>query len=74
MIDEIVKDNQTSAPKHCVLPSEECLPDIPVVAISGFSESGKTTLIEKLIPELKRRGYRAASIKHSHHELALGFR
>ena len=71
MIDEIVKDNTASASKHCVLPSRESLPDIPVVAVSGFSESGKTTLIEKLIPELKRRGYRAASIKHSHHELAL---
>jgi GTPase SAR1 family protein len=30
----------------------------PIVSIVGRSESGKTTLIEKLIPELRRRGYR----------------
>lgn len=72
MIDVEVKENNAASSKqHCVLPSKECLPDIPMVAISGFSDSGKTTLIEKLIPELKSRGYRVASIKHSHHELAL---
>jgi len=37
----------------------------PIVCIVGKSESGKTTLIEKLIPELKKRGYRIGSIKHS---------
>lgn len=39
----------------------------PVVSIVGKSESGKTTLIEKLIPELKRRGYRVGVVKHAHH-------
>lgn len=38
----------------------------PVVSIVGRSKSGKTTLIERLIPELKRRGYRVATVKHSH--------
>jgi molybdopterin-guanine dinucleotide biosynthesis protein B len=33
----------------------------------GKSDSGKTTLIEKLIPELKRRGYRVGVVKHAHH-------
>jgi molybdopterin-guanine dinucleotide biosynthesis protein MobB len=28
---------------------------------------GKTTLLEKLIPELKQRGYRVATIKHHGH-------
>jgi molybdopterin-guanine dinucleotide biosynthesis protein B len=43
-------------------------PDIPpIVSIVGRSNSGKTTLIEKLIPELKRRGYRIGTIKHTHH-------
>jgi molybdopterin-guanine dinucleotide biosynthesis protein MobB len=41
----------------------------PVVSIVGRSESGKTTLIELLIPELKGRGYRIGTIKHTHHEL-----
>jgi len=36
----------------------------PVVSIVGKSESGKTTVIEKLVQELKSRGYRVATIKH----------
>jgi molybdopterin-guanine dinucleotide biosynthesis adapter protein len=40
---------------------------IPVVSIVGKSDAGKTTLIEKLIAELKRRGYRVATIKHDAH-------
>lgn len=38
---------------------------VPIVSIVGKSNSGKTTLLEGLIAELKRRGYRVASIKHS---------
>lgn len=41
----------------------------PVVSIVGRSESGKTTLIETLIPELRRLGYRIGTIKHTHHAL-----
>jgi molybdopterin-guanine dinucleotide biosynthesis protein B len=37
----------------------------PIVSIIGNSKSGKTTLIEKLIQELKLRGYRVATIKHT---------
>jgi len=40
---------------------------IPVISIVGRSQSGKTTLLEALIPELKRRGYRVATIKHHSH-------
>ncbi len=40
---------------------------IPILSIVGKSESGKTTLIEKLVPELVRRGYRIATIKHDVH-------
>jgi molybdopterin-guanine dinucleotide biosynthesis adapter protein len=39
----------------------------PVVSIVGKSDTGKTTFLEKLIRELTERGYRVASIKHSHH-------
>ena len=38
-----------------------------MISIVGRSQSGKTTLIEKLIPELKKRGYKIGTIKHSHH-------
>lgn len=40
---------------------------IPVVSVVGKSNSGKTTLLEKLIPELKRRGYRVGTVKHHAH-------
>jgi molybdopterin-guanine dinucleotide biosynthesis protein MobB len=40
---------------------------IPIVSIVGKSDSGKTTLIEKLIVELTRRGWRVATIKHNRH-------
>jgi len=40
---------------------------IPIISIVGKSDSGKTTLIEKLIPELTRRGYRIATVKHDIH-------
>lgn len=37
----------------------------PVVSIVGKSGAGKTVLIERLIAEFKRRGYRIAAVKHS---------
>jgi len=40
----------------------------PIVSIVGKSESGKTTLLEKLIAELKSRGYRVATVKHAPQE------
>lgn len=39
----------------------------PIVSIVGKSNSGKTTLIEKLIPLLKKRGFRVGVIKHALH-------
>ena len=36
-----------------------------IISIVGKSKSGKTTLLEGLIAELKRRGYKVAVIKHS---------
>ena len=41
--------------------------NIPVISIVGRSNSGKTTLIERLIPELRRLGYRVGTIKHNLH-------
>jgi molybdopterin-guanine dinucleotide biosynthesis protein B len=40
---------------------------LPIISVVGTSKSGKTTLIEKLIPELKKRGYRIGTIKHTTH-------
>jgi len=38
---------------------------LPIISIVGHSKSGKTTLMQKLIVEFKRRGYRVATVKHS---------
>ncbi len=43
----------------------------PIISIVGKSESGKTTLLEGLIVELKQRGYRVAVIKHSGEDFEL---
>ncbi len=37
----------------------------PTISVVGKSQSGKTTLLEKLIIELKQRGRRVAVIKHA---------
>lgn len=39
---------------------------LPIVSIVGKSQSGKTVLMEQLIAEFKRRGYKVAAVKHSH--------
>ena len=41
---------------------------IPVVSVVGKSDSGKTTLMERLIRELTERGYRVGSVKHHVHD------
>jgi len=40
---------------------------VPIVSFVGRSNSGKTTLIERVIPELVRAGYRLATVKHAGH-------
>ena len=40
-------------------------PPLPLLAVSGFSGSGKTSFIEKFIHVLKRRGYFPGYIKHA---------
>jgi molybdopterin-guanine dinucleotide biosynthesis protein B len=39
----------------------------PIVCVVGASDSGKTTFLEKLIPELTGRGYRVGTVKHDAH-------
>jgi len=40
----------------------------PLLALVGYSNSGKTTLMEKLVSGLAAKGLRIATIKHSHHQ------
>lgn len=39
----------------------------PILTVMGWSGSGKTTFLEKLIPELVRRGVRLAAVKDDAH-------
>ena len=40
---------------------------VPIISIVGRSNSGKTTIIERLVPELNNRGYKVATVKHCVH-------
>ena len=40
---------------------------VPIVSVVGNSGVGKTSFLEKLVRELKARGYRLATIKHDVH-------
>jgi molybdopterin-guanine dinucleotide biosynthesis protein B len=40
---------------------------VPIVCVVGKTGAGKTHVIEMLVAELKNRGYRVATIKHSAH-------
>ncbi|QFT85295.1 Molybdopterin-guanine dinucleotide biosynthesis adapter protein [Halomonas sp. THAF12] len=41
--------------------------DLPLLGIAAWSGTGKTTLLERLLPALRERGLRVAVIKHAHH-------
>lgn len=43
-----------------------------IFGIAGWSGSGKTTLLTRLIPALVGRGVRVATVKHTHHDPAVG--
>ncbi|MDX8483134.1 molybdopterin-guanine dinucleotide biosynthesis protein B [Mesorhizobium sp. VK24D] len=39
-----------------------------VFGITGWKNSGKTTLTEKLVAELAQRGWTVSTVKHAHHD------
>lgn len=41
--------------------------NIPLLGFAAFSGTGKTTLLEQLIPELNQANIRIAVVKHTHH-------
>lgn len=44
---------------------------IPIISVVGNSGVGKTTFLEKLVREMKSRGYRLATIKHDVHSFEI---
>lgn len=38
-----------------------------VFGITGWKNSGKTTLVVRLVQELTRRGWKVSTVKHAHH-------
>lgn len=53
-----------SALTDAPLPFDDAL---PLLGIAAWSGTGKTTLLEQLLPRLTARGLRTAVIKHAHH-------
>lgn len=43
----------------------------PIVTLVARSGTGKTTLLEKLVAEMKRRGYRVGAVKHDVHDFEI---
>jgi molybdopterin-guanine dinucleotide biosynthesis adapter protein len=39
-----------------------------VIGVCGFKNSGKTTLVEKLVRHLTALGYKVSTVKHAHHD------
>jgi molybdopterin-guanine dinucleotide biosynthesis protein B len=40
----------------------------PVFGVTGWKNSGKTTLVTRLVSEFSRRGLRVSTVKHAHHD------
>lgn len=43
----------------------------PLLGIAAWSGTGKTTLLEKMLPGLRARGLKVAVIKHAHHDFEI---
>ena len=39
----------------------------PIFGVTGWKNSGKTTLLTRLVAEFARRGFVVATVKHAHH-------
>jgi molybdopterin-guanine dinucleotide biosynthesis protein B len=40
----------------------------PVFGVTGWKNSGKTTLVTRLVTEFTRRGFTISTVKHAHHD------
>lgn len=42
---------------------------VPILGFAAYSGTGKTTLLEQLLPRLRAHGLHLAVVKHTHHDL-----
>jgi molybdopterin-guanine dinucleotide biosynthesis protein B len=50
-----------------IVPNPQREKKTPVLGVAGWKNSGKTTLIVRLVGELTRRGLSVSTVKHAHH-------
>ncbi|MGI9482649.1 MAG: molybdopterin-guanine dinucleotide biosynthesis protein B [Hyphomicrobiales bacterium] len=43
----------------------------PVFGVAGYKNSGKTTLVERLVRDLSERGVKVSTLKHAHHNFEI---
>ncbi len=46
---------------------------VKILSLVGYSDSGKTTLLVKIVTALKKRGYRIGTIKHDTHGFQIDY-
>ena len=63
------EEAQSQAARDCGAPVAGARPAL--VAIVGKSDSGKTTLVEKVVPELVKLGLRVGTVKHDAHSFEI---
>jgi molybdopterin-guanine dinucleotide biosynthesis protein B len=57
--------------KNTARPVGNCPGGLPVFGVTGWKNSGKTTLVAALIDDLVGRGLKVGAIKHAHHSLEI---
>ena len=65
-VESVAADGAAPASAHAAA-APAPTPAVPAIAFIGYQNSGKTTLVEKVIAELTRRGMRVGSLKHHGH-------
>lgn len=66
-VEAVAADGATLASAPAAIAPAAPAPAVPAIAFIGYQNSGKTTLVEKVIAELTRRGLRVGSLKHHGH-------
>jgi len=58
-------------PEDLVISDTPITSTVPLLGFSAFSGTGKTTLLQQLLPVLKQQGLQVGVIKHAHHKFEI---